>query len=425
MFRWLSRRPDDAIQTTIKAAVAADRADNYQKAMELYVSGIEKMMVQLAQLPDNETKMEMRQKINEYMLRAEYLKEQTAGQQNAQAADADAGARQYREQGEMLEALVLSAQGGNARTKNGREKRRAEYSKQHAKHAHTILDEVLDHSPGVHWTDIAGLGVAKQILQEAVILPTLRPDLFTGLRAPPRGVLLFGPPGTGKTLLAKAVATEANATFFNISASSLTSKWVGEGEKLVRALFQMAKELQPSVVFMDEIDALLATRSASENDASRRIKNQFFTELDGAASLQEDRILVMGATNLPQELDEAIIRRLEKRIYVPLPNASSREGLIRHLLADQKILLSSKAIKYIVKSTEGYSGSDLKAVCKDAALGPIRVLGTKVANVNAEDVRGINASDFQVALKRVRPSVSSTTIEALIAWNGQYGVSAE
>lgn len=110
---------------------------------------------------------------------------------------------------------------------------------------------------------------------------------------------------------------------------------------------------------------------------------------------------------------------------VPLPDVSSREGLVRHLLDDQKILLSPKEIKYIAKSTEGYSGSDLKAVCKDAALGPIRELGAKVANVNAEDVRGINAFDFQVALKRVRPSVSSATIEALIAWNKQYGVSAE
>ncbi|CAI5725623.1 unnamed protein product [Peronospora effusa] len=411
MFRWLIRGPEDTIQTTIEAAVAADRAHKIQEAVELYASGIEKMMAQLAQLLDDKDNLKMRQKINEYMLRAEYLKEQMAEQQSLKL--------------KTQEALVSNAQGGNARTTNDRQRRRAKHSKQHAEHAHTILDEVLDHSPGVHWTDIAGLGVAKQILQEAVILPTLRPDLFTGLRAPPRGVLLFGPPGTGKTLLAKAVATEANATFFNISASSLTSKWVGEGEKLVRALFQMAKELQPSVVFMDEIDALLATRSASENDASRRIKNQFFTELDGAASSQEDRILVMGATNLPQELDEAIVRRLEKRIYVPLPDASSREGLIRHLLGDQNILLSSKEIKYIVKVTEGYSGSDLKAVCKDAALGPIRELGAKVANVNAEDVRGINASDFQVAMKRVRPSVSSTTIEALIAWNGNYGVSAE
>ncbi|KAG7401586.1 hypothetical protein PHYBOEH_000118 [Phytophthora boehmeriae] len=391
MFLWRARDPDDAIQKAIEAAVAADNAGKYAEAVDLYASGIEKMMAQLGQLQNEEEKAHMRQKINEYMVRAEYLKDWTA-----------------KEQVRKQEA----------------QKHRAAFSKQNAQHAHTILDEVLDHSPGVFWGDIAGLGVAKQILQEAVILPTLRPDLFTGLRAPPRGVLLFGPPGTGKTLLAKAVATEAKATFFNISASSLTSKWVGEGEKLVRALFEMARELQPSVVFMDEIDALLSARSSSENDASRRIKNQFFTELDGAASSQEDRILIMGATNLPQELDEAIVRRLEKRIYVPLPDGASREGLIRHLLGNQKYSLSSKDIKRIVHATEGYSGSDLKAVCKDAALGPIRELGAQVANVKAEDVRGINAADFHVALNRVRPSVSTMTIESLVAWNEQYGVSA-
>eukprot|EP00644_Phytophthora_capsici_P002333 jgi/Phyca11/507482/fgenesh2_kg.PHYCAscaffold_27_\ len=406
MFLWRGRRPEDAILKAIEAAVAADKAGKYKEAVELYASGIEKMMAQLAQLPNEEAKTHMRQKINEYMVRAEQLKAWTAEQAHKQ----------------IQEPPGANTEKSNACTASSGQ--RAGYLRQHAEHAHTILDEVLDRSPGVYWTDIAGLGVAKQILQEAVILPTLRPDLFTGLRAPPRGVLLFGPPGTGKTLLAKAVATEAKATFFNISASSLTSKWVGEGEKLVRALFEMARELQPSVVFMDEIDALLSTRSASENEASRRIKNQFFTELDGAASSQEDRILIMGATNLPQELDEAIVRRLEKRIYVPLPDASSREGLVLHLLGSQKYSLSSKDIKNIVKATEGYSGSDLKAVCKDAALGPIRELGAKVANVKAENVRGINSSDFHVALTRVRPSVSLTTIEALVAWNEQYGVSA-
>ena len=155
----------------------------------------------------------------------------------------------------------------------------------------------MDRSPGVGWEAIAGLAVAKRTLMESVILPSLRPDIFTGLRAPPKGVLLYGPPGTGKTMLAKAVATETDAAFFSISASSLTSKWVGEGEKMVKALFSLARKLQPTVIFMDEIDSLLGARSKGEHDASRRLKTEFLVQLDGAATDGDDRILIIGATN--------------------------------------------------------------------------------------------------------------------------------
>ncbi|ETV64618.1 hypothetical protein, variant 3 [Aphanomyces astaci] len=218
--------------------------------------------------------------------------------------------------------------------------------------AHVVLDEVLDASPNVQWKDIAGLDDAKQMLQEAIVLPLLRPDLFTGLCAAPKGALLFGPPGTGKTLLAKAVATESKATFFSVTASTLTSKWVGEGEKLVRALFDMARELQPSVIFIDEIDSLLSTRSTGEHDASRRLKNEFFTQLDGIGSSSEDRILVLGATNLPHELDEAMVRRLEKRVYVPLPDIAARTYLIGHLVSSHSHSLTQRDIAAIASATD-------------------------------------------------------------------------
>jgi spastin len=227
-----------------------------------------------------------------------------------------------------------------------------------------ILEQLLDSSPGVHWDDIAGLSLAKQTLQEAVILPNLRPDLFRGLRSPPKGVLLFGPPGTGKTMLAKAVATESGFCFFNISASAVTSKYIGEGEKLIRSLFNMARLKQPAVIFFDEIDSILSARKDSEHEASRRLKTEFMVQLDGTSTANEERILVMGATNCPWDLDEAVLRRMVKRIYVPLPDGASRLALVTHLMkkqsdetnSDKRVVLKESVLARIVRLTDGYSG---------------------------------------------------------------------
>ncbi|XP_062980367.1 spastin isoform X2 [Elgaria multicarinata webbii] len=288
--------------------------------------------------------------------------------------------------------------------------------------ANLILNEIVDSGPSVKFDDIAGQELAKQALQEIVILPSLRPELFTGLRAPARGLLLFGPPGNGKTMLAKAVAAESNSTFFNISAASLTSKYVGEGEKLVRALFAVARELQPSIIFIDEVDSLLCERREGEHDASRRLKTEFLIEFDGVQSSGEDRILVMGATNRPQELDDAVLRRFIKRVYVSLPNEETRLLLLKNLLSKQGNPLTQKELAQLARMTEGYSGSDLTALAKDAALGPIRELKPEqVKNMSASEMRNIRLSDFTESLKKIKRSLSPQTLEAYIRWNKDFG----
>lgn len=230
----------------------------------------------------------------------------------------------------------------------------------------TIMDEIIEGGQKVEFNDVAGNETAKQALKEMVILPAVRPELFTGLRTPSRGLLLFGPPGNGKTLLARAVATECSATFFSISAASLTSKYVGDGEKMVRALFAVARELQPAIIFIDEIDSLLSERSQSEHEASRRLKTEFLIQFDGlpTGNSEIERIVVMAATNRPQELDEAALRRFPKRVYVTLPDFETRISLFSTLLKKQNSPLNEEELKTLAKLTEGYSGSDLTALAR-------------------------------------------------------------
>lgn len=234
--------------------------------------------------------------------------------------------------------------------------------------AKQILNDIIVQGDEVRWGDIAGLEIAKNALRETVVYPFLRPDLFMGLREPARGMLLFGPPGTGKTMLARAVATESRSTFFSISASSLTSKYLGESEKLVRALFGLARCLAPSIIFVDEIDSLLSQRSGSgEHEATRRIKTEFliqWSDLQRAAAGREtterdkergdaNRVLVLAATNLPWAIDEAARRRFVRRQYIPLPEPATRETQLRTLLGQQKHSLSSADIERLVELTDG------------------------------------------------------------------------
>lgn len=285
-----------------------------------------------------------------------------------------------------------------------------------------IESEILSFSPNVKWEDIAGLEFAKKTIKEIIIWPLLRPDLFNGIRQPPKGLLLFGPPGTGKTMIAKAIASESHSKFFNISASSLMSKWIGESEKLVRTLFALASFYQPSVVFIDEIDSILTARTENECEASRRLKTEFLIQLDGAGTNQQDRILIIGATNRPQEIDDAFIRRLAKRLYIPLPNATSRTQLIKNIVEKEKSQyeINEDSINSIVSKTKGYSGSDMMYVIKEAAMMPIRNI-EDIYNIQLSNLRKVNSKDFYDAIDIVKPSVSDKTISQYVQWNKDFG----
>ena len=302
--------------------------------------------------------------------------------------------------------------------------------------AQNILNEIVIQGDEVHWDDVAGLEIAKSALKETVVYPFLRPDLFMGLREPARGMLLFGPPGTGKTMLARAVATESKSTFFAISASSLTSKFLGESEKLVRALFSLAKLLAPSIIFVDEIDSLLSSRGgSSEHEATRRIKTEFliqWSDLQKAAAGRETsekdkekgdatRVLVLAATNLPWAIDEAARRRFVRRQYIPLPEDFVRKQQVKTLLSHQKHDLSERDLDRLIALTDGFSGSDITALAKDAAMGPLRSLGESLLTMTMDEIRPIRFEDFKNSMRTIRPSVSKQGLKEFEDWSREFG----
>ncbi|XP_021608952.1 uncharacterized protein LOC110612481 isoform X2 [Manihot esculenta] len=304
-----------------------------------------------------------------------------------------------------------------------------------------LLADVIPPSDiGVTFDDIGALENVKDTLKELVMLPLQRPELFGKgqLTKPCKGILLFGPPGTGKTMLAKAVATEAGANFINISMSSITSKWFGEGEKYVKAVFSLASKIAPSIVFVDEVDSMLGRReNPGEHEAMRKMKNEFMVNWDGLRTKDKERVLVLAATNRPFDLDEAVIRRLPRRLMVNLPDAPNREKILRVVLAKEE-LAPDVDLEAVANITDGYSGSDLKNLCVTAAHCPIRELLEKEKKerilalaenrtlpplYSSSDVRPLKLEDFKYAHEQVCASVSSesTNMNELLQWNDLYG----
>jgi SpoVK/Ycf46/Vps4 family AAA+-type ATPase len=285
-------------------------------------------------------------------------------------------------------------------------------------------DLIMKEKPDVKWDEVVGLEDAKKALRESIIFPVQRPDLFP--LGWPRGLLMYGPPGCGKTLLAAATASEIDSYFITVDAASIMSKWLGEGEKNVAKLFNSArklleKEAKSVIVFIDELDSILGSRS-NEVGGEVRVRNQFLKEMDGIQDKGRNlHLYVIGATNKPWALDSPFLRRFQKRIYVPLPDIKARTQMLKQYTAPLKIESDLK-LDDLAKMTEGYSGSDMRDICQAVQLRVVSELFDSEEGVDNREIqpRAINVNDFREVLRARRPSVSSAMLKAYADWSEQF-----
>ncbi|CEJ55361.1 Protein MSP1 [Penicillium brasilianum] len=330
--------------------------------------------------------------------------------------DFDPESQKKEEQRQKSAAILRRLDGGDdsddgtsrgGSTKKGRRQRKGELTLNQYEQA-VAMDVVAPEDINVSFEDIGGLDHIIEELKESVIYPLTMPHLYSStssLLTAPSGVLLYGPPGCGKTMLAKALASESGACFINLHISTLTEKWYGDSNKLVNAVFSLARKLQPAIVFIDEIDAVLGTRRSGEHEASGMVKAEFMTHWDGLTSAnstgEPQRIVVLGATNRMQDIDEAILRRMPKKFPVTLPPAQQRLRILSLILKDTKVDRDNFDLHFLVKSMAGMSGSDIKEACRDAAMAPVRELirqkkadGLQITAVDPQEVRGLRTEDF-------------------------------
>lgn len=334
----------------VQKAIDADTATRYEEAYKLYYNGLDYLMLAIKYEKNSKSKELIKSKFTEYLTRAEQLKDHLEKQNKSNTAEGSV----------------------NGSTKNKKQGAEGDDEAEDTKKLRGALaGAILSEKPNVKWDDIAGLEGAKEALKEAVILPVKFPQLFVGNRKPTSGILLYGPPGTGKSYLAKAVATEANSTFFSVSSSDLVSKWMGESERLVKQLFTMARENKPSIIFIDEVDALCGPRGEGESEASRRIKTELLVQMNGVGN-DSQGVLVLGATNIPWQLDAAIRRRFERRIYIPLPEVEARTRMFEINIGEVPCECTNADYRTLAEMTDGYSGHDVAVVVRDALMQPIR-----------------------------------------------------
>ncbi len=334
----------------------ADNDDDLVRALSLYKQGLNYLVTGVRYTKTERNKQVIRDKILEYMERAEVIKKQLDSKTSRAVVTADGGSEAKKKGGE---------------SGDGKEEDKTDADTQKLMDA--LEGAIVKETPNVKWEDVAGLEGAKKLLKEAVILPVKFPQLFVGAIKPWKGILLYGPPGTGKSYIAKAVATEAGSScFLSVSSSDLVSKYQGESEKLVRNLFELARRNAPSIIFIDEVDSLCSARGEGENESSRRIKTEFLVQMQGVGKSNEG-VLVLGATNVPWELDSAIRRRFEKRVYISLPDAGARAVMFRIHIGKTPHSLTDADFMRLGRMAEGFSGADISICVREALYAPVRM----------------------------------------------------